>query len=95
MIYTLTRLDADTIRQYLNIPVYHPALSIHNQTNSLSAWTTGGQRWIVSTSGHGVEINLPNIKLVVIWGLPNDIIDFIQMSGRAGRELEQSLCIIV
>jgi superfamily II DNA helicase RecQ len=95
LIYALTKREADDIGKYLNIPVYHSDLPETERHSNLSAWIKGRQSWIVGTSGLGAGINLPNIKLVVLWGLPTDIIDFVQMAGRAGRELSTSYCIII
>jgi len=95
LIYSLTKREADDIGNYLNIPVYHSDLSETERHSNLSSWIRGRQSWIVGTSGLGAGINLPNIKLVVFWGLPTDIIDFVQMTGRAGRELSTSYCIII
>jgi len=95
LIYSLTKREADDMGKYLNIPVYHSGLSETERHSNLSSWIHGRQSWIVGTSGLGAGINLPNIKLVVFWGLPTDIIDFVQMAGRAGRELSTSYCIII
>ena len=41
---------------------------------------------IVSTSAFGEGVNLPDVRNVVLYHMPFDMVEFNQMSGRAGRD---------
>ena len=45
---------------------------------------------IVSTSAFGEGVNLPDVRNVVLYHMPFDMVEFNQMSGRAGRDGEDA-----
>jgi len=56
---------------------------------------TGTVSWIIGTSGLGAGIDIPNVKVVVHWGIPSDILDWVQMSGCGGRGIDWSYSITI
>ena len=50
------------------------------------AFRAGGLDCIVSTSAFGEGVNLPDVRNVVLYGLPYGAVELNQMSGRAGRD---------
>ena len=40
---------------------------------------------MVCTIAFGIGIDIPNIRSVVLWGLPNSLLDLLQLIGRGGR----------
>ena len=48
--------------------------------------TTGGKlRLIVATTAFGLGIDCSDIQQVIHWGLPDNIEEYVQQSGRGGR----------
>ena len=43
-------------------------------------------RIVVSTIAFGMGINIPNVRTVVLWGLPDSVLDLWQLMGRGGRD---------
>jgi bloom syndrome protein len=46
---------------------------------------------IIATTAFGMGIDCPDIKHVYHWGVPHTMEEYVQESGRAGRNQEQSL----
>jgi len=82
IIFCVTKDEVENIANHLRIPAYHSALPLMVRQKNLKSWTTGTVSWIVGTSGLGAGIDIPNVKVVVHWGIPSDILDWVQMSGR-------------
>ena len=47
-------------------------------------------RMVVSTIAFGLGIDIPNVRSVIIWGLPDSLMDLWQLFGRGGRDGKQS-----
>ena len=48
-------------------------------------------RVVIATVAFGMGLDSPNIRRIIHWGAPADIEGYIQETGRAGRDGEQSL----
>ena len=82
---------ARTLRQKvpqlaLLIGFYNAGLSRAERMRIEEMFRTGALAVLVSTSAFGEGVNIPDIRHVVLYGLPYNEIEFNQMSGRAGRD---------
>lgn len=50
------------------------------------SWRAGEAPIMVATSAFGVGIDYAHVRRVIMWGLPYSLLDFAQLSGRAGRD---------
>lgn len=69
-----------------HIAFYHAALTTQDRRKVEAAFRSGELTCLVATSAFGEGVNIPDIRDVILYDLPYSIIDFNQMSGRAGRD---------
>jgi single-stranded-DNA-specific exonuclease len=74
-----------------SIGFYNAGLSKTDRVKVEQAFRSGVLNYIVATSAFGEGVNIPDIRDVVLFDLPFSIIDFNQMSGRAGRDGKDSV----
>ncbi|KJZ69622.1 hypothetical protein HIM_10985 [Hirsutella minnesotensis 3608] len=64
----------------------------------LAEWreVKGGEAgWIAATNALGMGIDDPNVRMVVHAGIPRQLVDFVQESGRGGRDGSKSESVVV
>lgn len=74
---------------------YHSGLSAKEKTHQQTQFCTGVHTIIVATSAFGMGIDLPDINLVIHFNMPFSINDYIQQTGRAGRDGGKAHCILL
>jgi superfamily II DNA helicase RecQ len=95
IIFALTKEEVEKISQEFRIPGYHSGMSATCQLQQLQEWKGTPQQWIVGTSGLGAGVNVPNVACVIHWGIPPDILDWVQMAGRGGRGIAMAYSITI
>jgi superfamily II DNA helicase RecQ len=95
IIFCVTTEEVNQIACHQRIDPYHSKLKPEVCERNLLKWTTGRSRWIVGTSGLGAGIDVAAVKAVIHWGIPTDILDWVQMAGRGGRGIEWSYSITI
>lgn len=93
ILYCSTRKDCYTICQMLSLRVgtgavhlYHGALSSNERSESFEGWIRTDRAIMVATSAFGVGIDIPSVRAVIHCGGPKTVLDFVQESGRGGRD---------
>ena len=74
---------------------YHAGLSAVEKQLSFTNWMTEKTPIIVATNAFGMGIDKPNVGIVVHYNLPSSIENYVQETGRAGRNNKKSFAALL
>lgn len=74
---------------------YHGGLSTKEKDKNMQLWMSESAQVIVATNAFGMGIDKPNVKTVIHTQLPENIENYYQESGRAGRNGEKSFSVLL
>lgn len=77
------------------VGAYHSGLSNREKTRQQIRFCSGEYTIMVATSAFGMGIDLPDIELVIHFNMPLSMNDYIQQTGRAGRDGGKAHCILL
>jgi len=84
------------IGEALECPIYHRNVDDRaGKARRMKELMEGKHRVIAATNALGLEVDLPDIQVVIHVGQPQKLRDYSQESGRAGRDGKSSEAIIV
>lgn len=80
------------LQQFRLADMYHTAMTVDLKEKVLQSFCTvnGKLRLLIATTAFGLGIDCPDIRRVYHWGPPSDLDSYVQESGRAGRDEQQS-----
>lgn len=68
-------------------------VTVSKVTNIMTQCDAGAVRVVCATVAFGMGLDLPDIGLVVHWDAADSFLDYVQQTGRAGRNGKRCLCI--
>ncbi len=104
MIFVPTVKIGETLRssleaEGLELPFYHSKLGTANERDILIGRFTGRLEpaldAVICTNAFGMGIDVPNVRLVINWQHPASVEDYLQEFGRAGRDGEPALAVLL
>lgn len=100
IIYVRTRkscLDLSTQLQALGFTAtfYHGGLSSKEKEKNMQLWMTENAQVIVATNAFGMGIDKSNVKTVIHVQLPENLENYYQEAGRAGRNGEKAFAVLL
>lgn len=74
---------------------YHAGLDSDERSRVQESFLTGKARVIVATTAFGMGIDKPDVRWVLLYNFPNSLESYVQMVGRAGRDGEPAVCVLL
>ena len=84
------------LSKYRRIDMYSRVMTIGKKNQVLSSFMSEDSplQLVIATSAFGLGIDCPDIRRVIHWGVPNTVEEYIQETGRAGRNNAKAESII-
>ncbi len=95
-LYQDSATDSGTTWCPAMIDMYHASNTIASQERILEEFPKPESkiRCVVATIAFGMGVQIPDVRLVVHWGVPDDALSYWQEIGRGGRDGKKSLALL-
>ena len=74
---------------------YHAGMERHERTQVQDRFIAGKSEVLCATSAFGLGVDIPDIRRIIHDYIPDNLIDYVQQSGRAGRDGNKAECILL
>lgn len=98
IVFARTKHESDRLGALLSCSSYHAdSGDAESKAHILADWMSArsSNAFLVGTSGLGAGLDYPHVRLVLHMDEPYGLIDFVQESGRAGRDRTDAESIVV
>lgn len=84
------------VSKYRRVEMFSRVQTAEKREQVLSTFseTNSTLRLVIATCAFGLGVDIPDIARVIHWGLPSNIEEYVQESGRAGRDGNKAVAIL-
>ncbi len=100
IIYAATRKEVEAcytflVKQGIRAGMYHAGLSEEERSRNQELFLYDDIKVMVATNAFGMGIDKSNVRYVMHYNLPKNIESYYQEAGRAGRDRQESECVLL
>jgi len=101
IVYCNTHKAVEAVYEFLmkkypnDVVKYHAGMSDHERTSAELQFLVHKKSILVATTAFGMGVDLDTLDLVIHFNMPLSLTDYMQQSGRAGRNGQKAHCVLL